>query len=377
MGASVAVFCSDGRFVYDVNAPEATRRAQLDAASAALPRDAFAPFSAAAWREVNERLPKGVPAGFPSDWCVPWPAPVHPNPPFPPNQPFSDTPALILSSDLDVVSLDATKAALPLFPQGHYVEVANAGHETAFWNACAAGSVRTFMATHATGDTSCAGEVNTPFHALNELPSSFVPYHGVARFPVEADDALPARIDPTGINHAYEQDRKVASVASSTVLDAFMHAKRMTGTSGQGRGLRGGSYTVTTSQTTTTIGLNAVRFTNDVTVTGHATRELATNTIDAQVTVEQTESQEGHGDPRPALRPRQASGTQAALTSFARGKQVARSSCPHLASGCASSIGGESLLSASGGAGSRSSCASRLGTSSANHPSVMRPLWMV
>ena len=298
VGASVAIFCSDGRFVYDVNAPEATRRAQLDAASAALPRDAFAPFSAAAWREVNERLPKGVPGGFPSDWCVPWPAPVHPNPPFPPNQPFSNTPALILSSDLDVVSLDATKAALPLFPQGHYVEVANAGHETAFWNACAAGIVRTFIATHATGDTSCAGDVNTPFHAPNELPSSFVPYHGVARFPVEADDALPARIDPTGINHADEQDRKVASVASSTVLDAFMHAKRMTGTSGQGRGLRGGSYTVTTSQTTTTIDLNAVRFTNDVTVTGHATRELATNTIDAQVTVEQTESREGHGDQR-------------------------------------------------------------------------------
>jgi pimeloyl-ACP methyl ester carboxylesterase len=286
MGASVANFCSNGRFVYDVNAPEATRRAQLDAAAAALPRDAFAPFSAAAWLAANERLPKGVPGGFPSDWCVPWPAPVRPNPPFPPNQPFSNTPALILNSDLDVVSLEDAKAALPLFPQGQLVEVANAGHETAWWSACAAGIVRTFITTHATGDTRCAADVTTPFHTLSEPPSSFVPYHGVGRFPVLAEDAVPARVDPTGINRGVGLDRKVASVASSTILDAFLRAQRGMGTSG--RGLRGGSYIVATSGTTTTIDFNAVRFSNDVTVSGHATRDLATNTIDAQVTVAQT-----------------------------------------------------------------------------------------
>jgi hypothetical protein len=78
----------------------------------------------------------------------------------------------------------------------------------------------------------------------------------------------------------------VASVASSTILDAFLRAQRGMGTSG--RGLRGGSYIVATSGTTTTIDFNAVRFSNDVTVSGHATRDLATNTIDAQVTVAQT-----------------------------------------------------------------------------------------
>jgi pimeloyl-ACP methyl ester carboxylesterase len=286
MGASVANFCSNARLVYDVNAPEATRRAQLDAAAADLPRDAFAPFSAAAWLAVNERLPKGVPGGFPSDWCVPWPVPVRPNPPFPPNQPFSNTPALILNSDLDVVSLQDAKAALPLFPQGHLVEVANAGHETAWWSACAAGIVRTFIATHATGDTRCAADVNTPFHTFSQPPSSFVPYHGVGRFPVLAEDAVPASVDPTGINQSVGLDRKVASVVSSTILDAFMRAQRGMGTSG--RGLRGGSYTVTSSPTTTAIEFDAVRFSNDVTVTGHATRDRATNTIDAQVTVTHT-----------------------------------------------------------------------------------------
>jgi hypothetical protein len=285
LGASIANFCSNGRFVYDITAPEARRRAQLEAAFAALPRGAFAPFSAAAWRAANERLPKGVPGGFPADWCVPWPAPVRPDPPFPPNH-RSNTPTLILNSDLDVVSLDDARAALPLFPQGRLVEVANAGHETAFWNSCAAEIVRTFIATHATGDTSCAGDVNTPFHALFEPPTSFVPYHGVGRFPLRADDAVPARSDPTARNRADRHDRQLASVAASTVLDAVMRARRSNGANG--RGLRGGSYTVATSETTTTIDLAAAHFSDDVAVTGRVTRDLSTNTIDAQLTVEQT-----------------------------------------------------------------------------------------
>ena len=286
LGASIANFCSDARLVYDLNAPEATRRSQLDAAAARLPRNAFAPFSATAWRAANERLPKGVPGGFPYDWCVPWPAPVHPNPPFPPNQKFPNKPVLILNSDLDVVSLADARAALPLFPQGKLVEVANAGHETAWWSPCAAGIVQTFIATHATGDTRCAADATTPFHPLFRPPSNFVPYHGVGRFPVTADGAVPARVDPSGINQADLPDRKIAGVASSTVLDAVMRADRMGG-NGTGRGLRGGSYTVTTDQATntTTIDLQAVHFSTDVTVSGQATRNLATNTVDAQLTV--------------------------------------------------------------------------------------------
>src|SRR5262249_60983899 len=118
-GASVAKFCADGRFPYDTTAPEATRRAQYEAAVAALPRDAFAPFSAAAWLAVNGRLPKGVPGGFPSDWCRPRPAPIHPNPALPPNQPFPNTPTLVLNFELDVVSLDHAKPTPPMFPNAH------------------------------------------------------------------------------------------------------------------------------------------------------------------------------------------------------------------------------------------------------------------
>jgi ABC-type uncharacterized transport system fused permease/ATPase subunit len=72
----------------------------------------------------------------------------------------------------------------------------------------------------------------------------------------------------------------------------------VSGTSG--RGLRGGSYTVTTGVTATTIDNQDARFSNDVSVFGHATLDLATNTLDAQVTVAQTAGksgdQHGHAD---------------------------------------------------------------------------------
>ena len=43
----------------------------------------------------------------------------------------------------------------------------------------------------------------------------------------------------------------------------------------------------------TTIDYQAVHFSNDVSVSGQATQGLATNTIDAQVTVQQVEDQSG------------------------------------------------------------------------------------
>ncbi|HZD86711.1 MAG TPA: alpha/beta hydrolase [Gaiellaceae bacterium] len=300
-GAAVATYCADGRFVFDQNAAEPARRAQLNAAFAALPKDAFAPFSGAAWWAANDRVPLGLFGGFAPDECVAWPAPAHPDPPYPAYQRFPKTvPTLVLGSDLDAVSLDETKALLPLFPQHQFVEIANAGHVSSLlWSSCAADIVRHFITTHATGDTSCAGDPKTPFHTPFDPPTNFVPYYGVGSFPLETDAAVPARVDPAGINRTDRQERQVASVAWSTIADGFMRAQRMYGTNG--RGLRGGSYTVTTSDTTVAIDYQAVRFSNDVTVTGHATRDLATNTIDAQVTVAQAEGkggkQHGRGDP--------------------------------------------------------------------------------
>ena len=43
--------------------------------------------------------------------------------------------------------------------------------------------------------------------------------------PTLAEDAVPARVDPTGINCTVGMDRKVASVAASTMLDACLRAQ--------------------------------------------------------------------------------------------------------------------------------------------------------
>jgi hypothetical protein len=59
-----------------------------------------------------------------------------------------------------------------------------------------------------------------------------------------------------------------------TVVDAVYRLPRMTGTTG--RGLRGGSYTVTRTGRTTRINYQRARFTNDVYVSGHITLDEGT-----------------------------------------------------------------------------------------------------
>jgi hypothetical protein len=93
---------------------------------------------------------------------VPWPTPLRPDPPYPLNQPGPNTPALILSGDLDYVALDESRALASLFPQGRFIEVANAGHVTGWWSSCAQAIEFHFIATLQTGDTSCAADPNSP-----------------------------------------------------------------------------------------------------------------------------------------------------------------------------------------------------------------------
>ena len=144
LGANVAVYCSDSRFVWDKNAPEAMRRAQYNAALAAIPPSMTAPFSPAAWVAL---VKQPVAFGPIADTCLPWPAPTRPNPPFAPNTVFSHTPALVMGGDYDLVPLGDMKAFLKHFPQGHFVEVANAGHFTGVWSPCAQAIDLHFIAT--------------------------------------------------------------------------------------------------------------------------------------------------------------------------------------------------------------------------------------
>jgi hypothetical protein len=288
MGGNIAIFCSDGRFVWDKRAPEATRRAQYKAALAALSPGIVAPFSLATWAAY---LKGPVVPGPAADTCIPWPAPTRPNPPFAPNAVFARTPALLMGGDFDLVPPGDIKAHLKRFPKGHFVEVANAGHFTGVWSPCAQAIDLHFIATLQVGDTRCARDPNAPFHAFGAPATNAVPLRGVARFPRLASQALPARVDPAGNDMSTRADRQVVSVAWSTVDDAFIQATRLSGN--KGRALRGGTFTIRRTNAATTITYRHARFSDDVDVSGTATLNPVTNALNAQVTVDVHGSQGG------------------------------------------------------------------------------------
>jgi hypothetical protein len=84
-----------------------------------------------------------------------------------------------------------------------------------------------------------------------------------------------------------------------------MQAVRMGGSTG--RGLRGGTFTVTHTTAATTITYRNARFSEDVEVSGTAALNQTTNAIDAQVTIGAQGSQGGtlsfHGVLYEAARP--------------------------------------------------------------------------
>ena len=228
-----------------------------------------------------------------ADACVPWPTPTRPNPPFPDRQPFpAGVPALLLGGDLDYGDLNAERQLLPLFPPGTpFVDVASAGHATGAWNDCAQGIILDFIDTLQTGDTSCASDPNAPMHQpFGAAPGAFQ-LQGVGRFPRQGQQAPPAQVDPSATDDSTPADRRIASVAWSTVEDAVYRSLRMLGNTG--RGLRGGTYTVARTDTSTTITYTGVRFANDVAVSGTATLDRTTSTLAATVAVNGTGSHDG------------------------------------------------------------------------------------
>src|SRR6202023_3903075 len=103
------------------------------------------------------------------------------------------------------------------------------------------------------GDTSC-------------LKSQEVIFSALGRFPLLAEDARPAEIDPAGGNQVGLQERKVVTVAVATAIDAL---KRSTVGSGNGVGLRAGTFqtSIDTNGNQTT-SLTDCAFAKDVTVNG-------------------------------------------------------------------------------------------------------------
>jgi hypothetical protein len=152
----------------------------------------------------------------------------------------------------DVVPLEETSKVAALFPKSTLVIIAESGHETVSWSACAASLASQFIETMRVGDVRCTMTPETVYPA-------------VGRFPVVASGARPADIDPAGHNQVGVGERKAVTVAVAAAVDAL---QRSTIGSGSDHCLRSGLFTTTFTQSRWTSTLTNCSFTTDVSVTG-------------------------------------------------------------------------------------------------------------
>jgi len=137
---NLATTCEDGKVPWPTGTALQQRRAAEDAAAAAIPNGAFAPF------DRTSALTLGL-----ADLCRGWPeAPiVQPQPPLP------ATPTLVLSGDEDLRTPRADALALAArLPGAHLVEVPDAGHGALFSDPtdCAQQAVVAFVGGAIPGD---------------------------------------------------------------------------------------------------------------------------------------------------------------------------------------------------------------------------------
>ncbi len=252
-GLAVAVMCQDPAQIFDMRLPPTARAAERDRILAERRRafpDTYAPFT------IDEYRAMPLDYSF-IDQCVDWPvAPAsHPaSQVVPPNAPYPDVPALIVSGELDNMTTVADGAAVArAFPHGRQVIVANSFHVNALPRArspCAAELVRQFLRAREVGDTRCASEVP--------------PVRLVPRFAVSVRDLSPAQA--LASNAASTPQLQIASAAVLTAGDLV--TRLHTNSSGHGVGLRGGRFTIATRDGTRIVTLEAVRWTEDLAVSG-------------------------------------------------------------------------------------------------------------
>lgn len=256
-GLFLAVSCTDYPQLYNMTSPVPARVAQR-AQSFALQRqtapDIYAPFT------LNEfaAMPLGISV---LDLCLRWPAPsatYPPGQPVPPGSSFTPAPVLVLSGDMDTLtpSLQGAKAAQQ-FSQAQQVIVANSFHVTALGDQdnCAQVLVRNFVQSLTPGDPSCAGQV---------AEARVFP-----KFVKRAQDLDPATALPG--NEATVADLRAVAAAAYAIGDVM--DTWWLNSSGQGIGLRGGTFSYSVRGSVSTFELRGIRWTDDVEVSGALTWE--------------------------------------------------------------------------------------------------------
>jgi len=252
-GLEVAVMCQDPPQIYDMRLPPGERARARDRAIEERERthpDTYAPFTIEEYR----RLPLDY--SF-IDLCVAWPVspPAHPaGEVVAADAGYPDVPALVISGELDDITTVADGAAVAhAFARGRQIVIANSFHVNALpraRSACGAVLVQRFLATGDAGDVACAGEV--PPVAL------------LAAFPRKAREVAPASARPG--NRAGPPALTSAAAAILTLGDVLTRAR--SNESGHGPGLRGGRFEITHGAQGFTLRLHAVRFAEDLEVSG-------------------------------------------------------------------------------------------------------------
>jgi hypothetical protein len=229
--------------------------------------DTYAPFTIDEYR--------GMPLDYTFiDECVLWPVAPAAYPAghaVPAAAVYPDIPALIISGELDNMTTTADgAAAAKRFAHARQLIVTNSFHVNALPHArsgCAAEIVRRFVATLEPGDTSCTQ--NVPEVRL--LPQ-------LAR---KVSELTPAHALP-GNAAAPEQLRAVAAAVLSA---GDVIARMETNTTGEGVGLRGGTFSIKAPRDGYVLTLRQVRWSEDLAVSGTLRRPERSGRVEGRFTL--------------------------------------------------------------------------------------------
>jgi len=254
------VMCQDPPQIFDMRLSPTLRVADRDRAIAERKRTnptTYAPFTIDEYR--------GMPLDYSFiDQCVEWPVAPSSHPAsnvVAADAQYPDVPALIISGELDNMTTTADGALVTAaFKRGTQIHIANSFHVNALPRArsdCAAQIARRFLETLTVGDVSCAAKVP----ALRLVP----------RFAVHASELEAAH--PMPGNHAGASQLRWVSAAVMTAGDVL--ARLGANSTGQGVGLRGGTFRVVNDPSTIHVALKEVRWTDDVAVSGEIDKPVA------------------------------------------------------------------------------------------------------
>jgi pimeloyl-ACP methyl ester carboxylesterase len=267
-GAYLAYACTDYPAIWNKASSFPARQSQYAAALAALAPSVFAPWRTAEYADSDF---------FVYEYCLRWPAPRAPEPPFPAGGRYPNVQTLVLNGELDIrTDVYQARAVAQNFQRSTYLEASNMGHVTALYDAdaCAAAIVRRFVQSIATGDTSCLGRISE--HRL------------VQRFVERVADAPQAGV-ASGADRSTAADRRAAWVAVEALADAVDRWYAIPGFTGSG--LYGGKFTMTSTSglpftsRVWSLKLNQTKWTTDVEVTGTATMPRAAGTAVASLSL--------------------------------------------------------------------------------------------